>query len=98
MQGKVLMARHFLYGWRTVFVASAVIAAAALFVFDSGENASAQGKVDKQLRSEALPNFDLRLEKTGVEMLAAFRSRQGKSLAEVSDIRQTMVIGEQSLR
>ncbi|MEW6360598.1 MAG: M36 family metallopeptidase [Acidobacteriota bacterium] len=47
---------------------------------------------------ESLPNYDIRTDKTAFEKLAEYRSLTNTSAAEVADIREGFVRGEESLR
>ena len=47
---------------------------------------------------EDLPNYDIRSDKDAVDRIAAFRSERGRMAAEVADVRDSFVRGEETLR
>lgn len=51
-----------------------------------------------ETRQEGFPNYDIRNDKAAIFALAAYRDASGKTAAEVADVRDEFVAGEEKLR
>ncbi|MEJ7623222.1 MAG: M36 family metallopeptidase [Pyrinomonadaceae bacterium] len=96
------MLRQFSVATRRILVLacalSAGFAAVFLFILDAKTDASSLSTNQKRQVEARLPNYDIRLEKNSGDSLARFRGRSGRNLAQIAELRATMLAGEQSLR
>jgi len=86
-------------GRRILFVAIIFAIAAVVFMLPRTRSEAAKGLVSRtESHEDALPNFDIRIEKNAGEKLAHFRSTAGRQAFEIADARDAMVRGEESLK
>ena len=86
-------------GRRLLFSLVVLAIAAAVFVLPSIRSRASKGLSQRtESHVDAVPNYDIRIDKTGADKIAAFRGIAGKNGPAIAEARRAMVRGEESLK
>lgn len=91
--------RRVLYCLVVLFIAAALFILPFQFRSEAVSNKKADGLFTQTTVQEPeIPNYDIRSDKDAFNTLAGFRQSQGRSAADVADVRDNFVKGEKELR